>query len=226
MIWKRLKGSVGIGVLVATFATHAAYAGDFETQGGYVGGAFVFASGLGDEDEGLGEDAFGGSLHLGYRGLFVPWLAAEFELEYVSFEDAELTVGDEGVEEEAEVGQFEINLMVNLKAYPLQAFEVDLLDGRVQPFGLLGVGLGVHTTSLDVPDFEGCEDISLPLLGDACDDADEDVDSGALIQIGAGADVYITNRLSAFGSVTYDIGTGDIEDYEVISVSVGAQFHF
>jgi hypothetical protein len=221
MISRVFKVSIGVGVLVATVATHGAHAADFETQGRYVGGAFVFASGLGDEDEGPGEDAFGGSLHWGYRGVFVPWLATEVEVEYVSFEDAELTfVGDE----EVEVGRFEINLMANLKAYPLQALEVDLMNGRVQPFGLLGVGLGVHTNSQDTPDFEGCEDVFI--FGDVCDDVEDDVDSGALIQIGAGADVYITNRFSAFGSVTYDIGTGDIKYYDVISVSVGAQFHF
>src|SRR5690349_19094757 len=74
---------------------------------------------------------------------------------------------------------------------------------RVQPYAM--VGLGYAWVDTNAPGLD---------------------DNAAFVRIGAGADVYITKDVAAFGEVNYNRMTGDLKDLDHVDLVVGFLFRF
>jgi opacity protein-like surface antigen len=88
----------------------------------------------------------------------------------------------------------------NLKGY--------LLTGRIQPYGLAGIG---------ILDLEIKDDVGAGL------EADE---SDVLTRFGLGVDAYVTEGIVVFVEGAYNLPLDDLDDLPFISATAGLQFRF
>jgi opacity protein-like surface antigen len=106
-------------------------------------------------------------------------------------------------EADVEISGFDVGtieawtLTANGKAYPL--------TGRVQPFALIGLGA---------------------MLAEAEGGGGSEVESGFAARFGAGVDVYITRNFLAAFDVSYVLPTGDLEDFDYVSIGWGLGYRF
>lgn len=156
---------------------------DFGRPGGYVGGGFVYGFENFDLDEvsdfaGVDVCASGApgfEVRGGYR--FNPYLAVEGTLDYYASFDIEA----EGRE------VFDVlaaSFFANAKGYPL--------SGRVQPYGMFGIG--VLTAHLE-------DDYGFDI---------SETDASFALRIGGGLDVYVTPKFLLNLDVAYVIATSDM----------------
>jgi hypothetical protein len=97
----------------------------------------------------------------------------------------------------------------NLKVYVLtDRIESALMDGRIQPFLLAGVGI-MH--------FDVRDRLDLDASGDGLDLA---------ARFGGGLDIYMTSNIGFYLDVTYLLTTGDVEGLDHIGLSLGAIYRF
>jgi len=91
-----------------------------------------------------------------------------------------------------------LNGTANLKLYPF--------DGLIQPWVLAGAGVGR---------FEREDPDGYTLA-----------DTGGVMRVGTGVDVYLNDRLSLVGGVGYLFTAGDVVDTDVIEMKFGLQYRF
>ena len=91
-----------------------------------------------------------------------------------------------------------LNGTANLKLYPL--------DGKIQPYFLAGAGVGRF--ELEEPDGYTLSD------------------TGGVMRVGAGVDVYLNDRIALVGGLGYLFTAGDIVDNDIMEVKFGVQYRF
>ncbi len=147
------------------------------------------------------EETVGIDLRAGYR--IHRHIAAEVQFQWFSGNDIKF----EGVKA-LELETWTIT--GNLKGYLLTERMDALLEGRVQPFLLAGVGL-MH---FDVKDKAG--------LGFGFSDDGEDLAA----RFGGGVDFYVTPSIGIYVDVAYLLTTGDVEGLDHVGFSLGALVRF
>jgi opacity protein-like surface antigen len=93
------------------------------------------------------------------------------------------------------------SLGVGLRAY--------LLTGRVQPYGLLG--LGVAKGNVEKPS----DDSTLQISG-----------TGGELRLGGGVEVYLTDEVVLDLGLAYPFRMGDLEDFDYLTISAGVSYRF
>jgi opacity protein-like surface antigen len=214
-VWAALLGVFGMLQVSTVWAQD-----DYDRQGAYVGVGFAYGLsnfGLGDVEDAVSGivgrpvelsagDAPGFDIRGGYR--LHPHIAVEGQFQYfTSFSMNIDRVGDLNVNEKfADLDTFAFG--ANVKGYAL--------TGRIQPYGLLGIGMMLATLN---PRAEGV-------------DSETDVVFGA--RFGAGADFYLTDNILLVAEVSYLLPTSDYKfggegpgvNGAIIPVVVGAQYRF
>jgi len=170
-------------------------------------------------DDGAG--GFGGSV--GYR--LAPHAALEIEGEWVADIKTGFAIdgsGDRGVAEVSEIW----TLTANLRIYPL--------TGRVQPFGVVGLGVNDSrvkvtgasddlTTTANLSNNTTLEDVPAEFAV-----VEEGSKLDGAIRVGLGVDVYVTEQVAAEVKTDYVVPFSETEflatDY--LSVRVGVLFRF
>ena len=89
----------------------------------------------------------------------------------------------------------------NLKAF--------LMTGQVQPHVLIGVGLGWADASAAGP-------IATRIASD----------TAFILRFGGGVDFWVSENFSLGTTVTYVLGTGDLDGFDYIALGFGSQFRF
>jgi len=203
-----MRTLLGIGVLLVAlfFASGLAHAGDDYDRPGFYAGLGL---GIGlknfdishpdvvdpfDEFDPSGTSV-GGDLWVGYR--IASFIAVETQLEYLHGWSDEL-YDNTGTQ----VADFTYGAMAftgNVKAFALR--------GPIQPYAVVGFGLGWHRKS----------DIGF-----------EETDLGYITRIGGGVDVYgfDSDRWVLTAGATYVIGTGALSDRGYASVTAGVLHRF
>jgi opacity protein-like surface antigen len=202
----------------------AARAQSYDRQGAYVGVGFSY----GFENFGLGKtedvvsEAVGTSVKLGaddspgfdIRGGYRlhPNVAIEGEIQYFTGFDVKIdqvTTGAHVINADQKFGSIDtLAVTMNAKGY--------VLTGRVQPYGLLGIGLA--RASFD-PDIEG---------------VDSQDDTAFAVRFGAGVDFYATENIVINAEAGYLLPTSDYKFGEgdpglggdIIPLTVGVQYRF
>ena len=151
-----------------------------------------------------GGDSWGAEARVGYR--FHPNLAAEGQLQY--YDNFGIDVA-EPADASPSREFFTLNglsFMGNVKGYPF--------TGRVQPYGLVGLGLlwlhAIHAQA--------------PRVG--LDDRFDDHEVGFAGRIGVGIDGYLTQNLLLNVEASYLLPTGDVSDFRMVPISLGVQYRF
>ncbi len=179
--------------LSVLLVTTLSYADDY-TKPGFslgVGGSMIFEN----FDTGISgldfDESPGFNVKLGYRvnELF------EAEIDYLFIDGFDGTVS--GVQA-LELDGFA--LTGNGKLY--------LQTGKVQPYGLLGIGMA----DLEIRDTLG--------LGLSSSESD------LVFRFGGGLDIYAVENVLFFAEVSYFLTHGDIEDTDFIPVTIGAKYKF
>ena len=80
------------------------------------------------------------------------------------------------------------------------------LAGRIQPFALIGVGVGYYEANI--------------AGGFSVDESD------AIIRVGGGVDLYFLDGFAFVAGVDYVITTGDIKDADILQLKFGLQHQF
>ena len=187
-----------LALLLAAFAGLPALADtEYTRPGGYIGlgGSFVIdSSAISD----LTENSMGITTRLGYR--FTPNIALEGQFEWVDGFD--ITVA--GVD----VGRLESwSLTGNLKGL--------LMTGRIQPFGLIGMGV-MRTRFVDFG-------AGLPAPFDQYSNV---TSSGFAMRFGGGVEFYATRNIVVSLDGSYVLPTGNVQDLDYGSIGFGAQWRF
>lgn len=180
-----------LACLALASSTAARAQGDYARTGPYLG----LAGSLGiytEEDDLVGsadiEEPLGLNARVGYRAH--PHFAAEAEFEWLSEADVEVGGSD--------VATIESWIFTaNGKGY--------LLTGRVQPYGL--VGLGGMVSEVDGGGFS-------------------DTEGDFAARLGGGVDIYITPNILGNLGVTYVIPTDDLDDFNFVSIGWGFGYRF
>jgi opacity protein-like surface antigen len=183
MLDRSLIAVAVVATLLAAFSAQSQEP-DYARSGAYgelaAGGALEAFDGVSMDD------GFAIGLTVGYR--FHPYIAAEGQFEYAKFDDEFL--GDE----------FDIYLITfttNAKVF--------VLTGRIQPYGLVGVGL-LHR-----------EVDTGPINSD---------DAGFISRFGGGIDFWATEFASVGFATTYVLTTNSVEDTDYVSLTARAAIHF
>lgn len=150
-----------------------------------------------------GGDSWGAEARVGYR--LHPNLAAEGQLQYYD------NFGIDVIEpSDASPSDFlalnGLSLMVNVKGYPF--------TGRIQPYGLVGLGLlWLHTHSPRT-------------VHDDLETGFDKNEVGFAGRIGVGIDGYLTQNLLLNVETSYLLPTGDLSDFRMVPISLGVQYRF
>jgi opacity protein-like surface antigen len=193
---RRTFGWLGlVTVLAGTALAAEPGSTDFARTGWYLGGGATYAfedfrTGAAGDAVGI-DDSAGFKLLGGYRAH--PNFAAELDLDYLHGFD--VNVG--GTRAASIRG---VATTINGKGY--------LTTGRVQPYGVAGVG-GLYVAGLD----SSLDNI----LG---------VNGGFLARFGGGMDLYATEHVVLNAEATYDLPTGDVSSLRFVPVTLGAQYRF
>ncbi len=137
------------------------------------------------------EDSVGFKFKLGSRSF--RYLALELELEYLPGFETKV-VGIPALETDI------FTATANVKLFPL--------NGRVQPYVLLGAGL----MSVSIKDSLG--------LGLSASD------SGPAIKAGGGLDLYMTEHLALALDLSYVLPAKAVVDFDYLSIGFGLQYKF
>jgi len=193
----RFRGGVfALGFLLVLLAHSAAGADtDFTRPGGYIGFGGVYAvdgSAIRVEIE----NSMGLSTRLGYR--FTPNLAFEGQFEWIDGFDI---VADPGHRLET------WSLTGNLKGL--------LMTGRIQPFGILGMG-ALRTRFVDAGN-------GLPSPFDTFSNVTR---AGFAMRFGAGVEFYVSRNIVVSLDVGYVLPTGSVQDLGYGSFAFGTLWRF
>lgn len=196
---------VELGVAAALLAAPSVVAAqdkepapDYTRSGLYVIAAGVFAVENFDTGGNVRkDDTFGADVRIGYRAH--RHLAAELNYQYLDQFDLKK-------------GAARTDLRMHAVTLNAKVFPAELLFpkwGRIQPYGLAGLGLAIADadTRNGVFSVDGTE-------------------VEFLLRFGGGIDVYLTEHISLIGELGYAIPTGDLDDEEFAPFLVGAMYRF
>jgi opacity protein-like surface antigen len=182
---KRLLRSFAACLALFWALPAAAQVDDYARNGPYLGLAGTWASYV--DADGV-DDPLGLNVRAGYR--FHPHIAGELEFEWLSEADIENT----GLTLES------FAFTANGKLYPL--------TGRLQPFGVIGLGLMNAEVSSDAI-FGGSED-----------------ETEFAMRFGAGLDFYFTRNFLGSLDFSYVLPTGDLDEVDYIRFGWGFGYRF
>jgi hypothetical protein len=171
---------------------------DYARPGVYAGVGFTRAVETFDldaEDAGIEPgDSNALDARLGYR--ILPWLAGEVGFQYYDKFNLDLVGQDY-----AKLDGWSVT--GNAKGY--------LLQGRIQPYGLLGAGVIQFNVNGKAPgvQFGGDDDV---------------IDF--VVRVGGGLDAYITEHLVFYFETGYMLPPIDLDDYSFITLTSGLQVRF
>jgi opacity protein-like surface antigen len=150
-----------------------------------------------------GKNAVGFKGRVGYR--FLPMLAAEGEIEWAEF-DLDIPAGVGAVTGGGlKVAELQYHTFtVNLRAYAPP--EIRILDGRLEPFILGGVGFANANVSGS---------------GISGDSVTRFAGRG-----GVGLEFHVTDNVSVIGDAEYVASTNELKNLGYLSVGWGVQFNF
>jgi len=187
---------------------------DYARSGWYTGAGFSVGfeafSGIKEIEQALGYNvtvgnAFGINARAGYR-LF-PWLAVEGQFEWLSsfgYTAEDVLLPGETDPRDVTLQQVEdYTLTVNAKAYPL--------TGRVQPFGLIGLGGMLAKNTRNPQLISGKKTVDL---------------GGFVARFGGGVDYYLDESWILTADISYLVTTGNVEDTNRTSLGIGFQYRF
>ncbi len=180
---------------VAAAAPRGAGAQEIYTRTGFYLGAGA-AIGVNTFEDELDTDvraSVGPDFVLGYRAH--PYLAVEAQTTYYGLQEFEEDDNRDGNEVELDPLVF----TVNAKAYPIPDL---LLEGRVQPFVLFGMGLFTA-------------DIRL-VFGDVLTRDGRDTDFA--MRFGGGVEYYATDNWQISAQATYVLPTGNVSRFDFVSI--------
>ena len=192
-----------LGAALAVAGDAAAEQGPdtFDRSGWYLGVSGVYA--IENFDRAFGDSA-GLGFRLGYRAW--PRLAAELRYEWL-----------EGFDSNGPIPEFmDPPLDLNHGGVELDTHQATLgaklfaLTGRVQPYGLLGVGMLIVNTELKAPKFEK------PFR----------IDVGFAARFGAGVDLYATEHVVIGIEGSYLVPTGSVSGEQYGTVELGLLYRF
>ena len=153
-------------------------------------------------DDISGDDSLGLNVRAGLR--VARWLAIEAEYEWLSGMDPY------GISQTSDWAA-----TFNLRLYPLTNM---ILDGRIQPYVLMGVGLSSFRSLGDCTNF---------VPGTGCLTWGESRNYGFASRWGAGVDAYITEKIAITVGASYLWSAGTpVEDLNYISISWGVMYRF
>jgi opacity protein-like surface antigen len=180
----------------------SAYAQDYARNGFYVGVAGSIGIDTAVEDElekltGVEVDIDeAGGLQARLGYRFHPRISTEIQFEWL--DDADISLLAPGGKDALSLERFAYT--ANAKAY--------LLTGFFQPFVLAGVGL----LQVKVKDS----------LGFAISVTEEDFAA----RFGGGVEIYATEKIAVNLDASYVLPTGNLKDFDYISIGFGAQYRF
>ena len=180
----------------------SAYAQDYARNGFYIGVAGSIGIDAAVEDEfqkvtGVDVDIDeAGGLQARLGYRFHPRISAEIHFEWL--DDADISVLAAGGKDAMTLERF--TYTANAKAY--------LLTGRFQPFLFAGAGL----MQVEVED----------TLGFGLSETDEDFAA----RFGGGIDIYATEKFAVSLDTSYVLPTGDLKDFDYVSIAWGFQYRF
>jgi opacity protein-like surface antigen len=135
------------------------------------------------------DEPFGVTGHVGYR--LHPFFALEAAAQWLPESDID-------VPGESDSGSIESwTTTLNAKGYPL--------TGRVQPFGLVGLGV---------------------MLADASGAGLDDTSYDFAARFGGGVDLFVNANLVLFVDASYVLPTGDLDQLDFVSIGAGLGWHF
>jgi len=175
----------------------AAAAEDFLQEGWYLGARGVYTQNDFDT-EGVAADGFGFNLLAGYR--IYKYLATDFEFEFLLPTEVDGKPGPN-----FDVRTFDLGWLFRL--YPLSwVVEPKSPLNRVQPYLVAG------------PSWQWVQRDRNP---------GQNQDEGGFAgRLGAGFDVYVTERLALSADAKYTLSTGDVRDFRYWSIGWGFAYHF
>jgi opacity protein-like surface antigen len=162
---------------------------DYARTGPYIGLGGLYAIELFDDNSVGGartDNSFGFEVHGGYR--VTPHFGAEIRYEW--FNEFDLDPGH--------IDAWAIS--INGKGY--------LLTGRIQPYGLVGLGL-MHGDG-SAGNFAGAAHPS----------------NGFMMRFGGGLDAYITENIVIGPEFAYLLPTGSANDLDMLTIALGLTFRF
>ena len=188
--------TIAAGFLLVAFACVPALADtEYTRPGAYIGLAGIYAvdaSAISAETE----NSMGLAARLGYR--LGPNLAIEGQFEWVDGFDITARAGS----------RFESwSLTGNLKGL--------LLTGRIQPFGVLGMGV-MRTRFIDAG-------AGLPPPFDVYSNLTR---SGFAMRFGGGVELYVTRNIVVSLDGSYVLPTGSVQDLDYVAFGFSAQWRF
>lgn len=152
------------------------------------------------------ENSFGAGARLGYR--LLPFLAAEAQYEWIGGFDEQALLPEGGKIKAGEIIAHAVTL--NAKVYPL--------GGRVQPYALVGVGVGR---------FEIKERLREPLDDEGFVTTEVTTqDEGVLSRYGLGVDLYGDETWGMFAEAAYVLPLSGLSGLDYISVQWGLLWRF
>jgi len=167
--------------------------------GGYAGGGLAVGFEQWDLPTGLDGyigNAYGFNMYMGYRAL--PWLAVEGAYEYLVGPDIDvLTVEAQGLTFTGNVRGYIPELTPTILGHEI----------GVQPYGLIGIGLGWVKIESDAVDVE-------------------ESGTGFIARFGGGIDFYLVPQIALQVGAAYVLGTGDLDGSDFVSMNVGVHVPF
>ena len=194
----------------------SAYAQDYARNGFYagLGGSLGIDTAVEAELEKLTgvnvqiDEAGGLHARLGYR--FHPRISTEIHFEWL--DDADISFQAAGGKDAATLERF--TYTANAKAY--------LLTGPFQPFLLAGVGLMRMEFRIDPPPGGPI----LPLVGNPMELLEDMTEKDFVARFGGGFEIYATENIAVTLDASYVLPTGDLKNFDYISIGFGAQYRF
>ncbi len=204
-----------LALVIAVLAAPAALADGFVNPGAYmiVGGSSGFEN-FSDANDADFDDTIGFRIRGGYRFNKIWSLEADFE-----FLDGFDTTVD--IPQNPSLGNLAIDtgiITVNTKIYTP-------LEGRFQPYALLGIGGMWATLRTDYSVGTVCYP---GYWGWYCSGAYGKLDDGSAFagRAGIGFDVYLTEGIALTFDASYVLPTGDLEDLQYTSLGWAFRFQF
>jgi opacity protein-like surface antigen len=164
-----------------------------------------------------GGDSWGAEARVGYR--FHPNLAAEGQLQYYdNFGiDAALTLAASPSRQILTLNG--LSFMGNVKGYPF--------TGRVQPYGLVGLGLlWLQAPRTPFDDSALATRARSEAWRNFVRKTRALSDVGFAGRIGVGIDGYLTQNLLLNVETSYLLPIGDLSDFRMVPISLGVQYRF
>ena len=210
---RRIPVILMVAAMAAAFSATAQADADYARPGWYVGAGASWAlfSELTNSIEDSPSDPpdsvidadvdnpFGFTARGGYR--IFSHFGSELQFEYLPYVGVKARDTEIADSKHQDISEFDFwTLTANAKAY--------VSDGRVQPFGLLGLGMGYARVKGLV------------------DAAGTDSDVAFALRFGGGIDGYVTENVALTFDVSYVLPFQDLKNFDYLSLILGVKYRF